>query len=201
MAPLKKKGIIDAIPLFTMGLVLSSCVGSVFPDIRDALIYDREAIFHGEVWRLLTGHLIHLSAGHLFYDMVFLSIVGWIIEAGRYAYYRQLCIFSALIIGLALLLFEPDMYFYGGMSGIACAIILYLGMMGLHESGPARVIYLGAVVVTLLKIGFEWFTGKPIFASEGLVPFRLVPLAHVMGAFTALGAYLWYQRHKTTDAL
>ena len=201
MAPLKKKRITNRMPLFTMGLVLSSVVGSVFPDIRNAFIYDREAIFQGEVWRLLTGNLIHLSASHLFYDIVFLGVVGWRIESKRYPYYRQLCIFSAIIIGLALLLFEPDMYFYGGMSGIACAIILYLGMMGLLDYSPERFIYLGVVVVTLFKIGFEWFTGKPIFASEGLVPFKLVPLAHVMGAFTALGACLWYQRHKKIDVL
>src|SRR5690348_16523483 len=37
--------------------------------LRLPLRYDRDAVLHGEVWRLLTGNFVHLGAGHLLEDM------------------------------------------------------------------------------------------------------------------------------------
>ena len=107
--------------------------------------------------------------------------------------------FSTLITGLALLLFEPDMHSFGGMSGIVCTSILYLCLMECDEPGPGRFLYLGAIAATLLKISFELSSREPVFASQGLFPFEVVPLAHAIGALTALGAYLWCQKRMRIE--
>jgi len=195
----EKKRVIHRMPLFTLALVMISFSLSFSPAIKSAFIYDREAILCGEVWRLITAHFVHLSTSHLFYGIVCLGVVGWIIEARRYPYFSWICILSAVNIGMVLLLFEPGMYFYGGMSGIIYAAVLYLCLMGLHASGPRRLISLITIVAALFKIFFEFCSREPIFASQGSFPFEVVPLAHAAGALTALGAYMWCQKGKKID--
>src|SRR5690348_170160 len=51
---------------------------------REALRYDRLGLAHGELWRLLTGHLVHLSFEHAALNSLGLVLM-WALFARDYA--------------------------------------------------------------------------------------------------------------------
>src|SRR5216684_745710 len=98
-------------PVVTMTLLAVILAVAVFPPLRSILVYDRAAILRGEVLRLITGNLVHLSASHLHYDMLALGMAGCLIEYRGYRHFGWLCGFAAVAIGGALFVFQPDTRF------------------------------------------------------------------------------------------
>ena len=54
-------------------VVVTALAVYLLPGVGEALVYDRSAILTGELWRLVTGHWVHFSASHLFYDVTVLG--------------------------------------------------------------------------------------------------------------------------------
>lgn len=87
-----------------------------------SLEYRRDAIA-SEPWRLLTGHLVHLGWLH-----VLLNCAAWLAVANLYRHElgarRQLALLvaSSLLISVALLLWEPQLAWYRGLSGVLHAL-------------------------------------------------------------------------------
>lgn len=49
----------------------------VFAAAGELLQYDRQAIADGQLWRVVTGHLVHIGLEHLAWDAaVFLPPIG-----------------------------------------------------------------------------------------------------------------------------
>ena len=164
------------------------------PGAEKNLVYDRAAILDGEVWRLITGHWVHFSASHLFYDVAVLAISGWFIEARRYRYFLPLCVLSASVIGLALLAILPEIAVYGGLSGIAMASTVYLALRALDEPPPWRGAAVAALVACTGKVVLEVLIGDAVPTVVDGVQFVPVPLSHIVGAMSAVAVYLWSRR-------
>jgi membrane associated rhomboid family serine protease len=49
-------------------------------EARELGRYERLAIENGEYWRLVTAHLVHLSAGHLWPNVAALAILGLLLD-------------------------------------------------------------------------------------------------------------------------
>ena len=162
----------------------------LLPSVGAALVYDRSAIFTGELWRLVTGHWVHFSASHLFYDATVLGITGWIIESRGYRYFAALCLLSALSISLVMLVLLPDMAYYGGLSGIAMASTVYLALQGLREPSPWRGVSLFVLLLCIGKIIVDATIGHfALVVFEG--DLVVVPLSHLVGAASGFVLYLW----------
>ena len=85
---------------------------------HDALDYRRHRIAGGQVWRLVTAHLMHLNATHVALDVAGLLLVAWIFSR-ELDWKRQAL---ALLIGAAfvdfgLWGFHPEVERYVGLSG------------------------------------------------------------------------------------
>jgi rhomboid family GlyGly-CTERM serine protease len=169
----------------TLGLLTISVGIYYLPGVTPVLVYERRSVLSGELWRLFSGHLVHFSASHLLYNALALGLAGWIIEYRRYPRYVIVCVFSALLVSLAILTVKPDMTVYGGLSGIASASIVYFSLCAIREAGPWRWIGGGTLLLTIVKIFFESMSDKPLFASIDTISFLPVPMAHVMGGMTA----------------
>ena len=81
-APLKSRLDSGRVTLILGGLVLLINApllgGAAGPGEASWLILDRTAVGQGEVWRLLTGHLLHYTPRHLGWDLLaFLLLGGW----------------------------------------------------------------------------------------------------------------------------
>jgi rhomboid family GlyGly-CTERM serine protease len=85
---------------------------------RLALRYERAALASGQLWRLLTGHLVHLDLRHALVNILGLALM-WALFARDYAPRQWLAIVLASIaaIDAGLWLWDSTVTWYVGSSG------------------------------------------------------------------------------------
>lgn len=179
-------------PAFTATVIALSLAAFLLPGVSEVMVYDRQAVLDGELWRLLTSHAVHFSFSHLCYNLLVFGIAGWLVERRSRVSLIVLYMLSSVLIGLYLLVFLPGMGFYGGLSGIAVASVVYASLEGTRLRGRLGGFYTGVLILTALKLAFELRAGTAIFASFGDVRIGHVPGAHVLGALAAAGLWLWW---------
>lgn len=179
------------VPGWTLVIAAFALIIFFFPQLGNLLIYDRAAIMHGEIWRLLTGNFVHFSLAHLLYNLIAWIIAGTIIELHAYRLFTALCFASSLLISITLLTLEPELNFYAGLSGVVSAAVTYLCFHGMGEKSVWRWLCIatlaGLVTKTVLEIG----SGSSFVlqvSEEGFVP---VPLSHLAGIVAAILIFLY----------
>ena len=185
------------IPKVTLLIVAGAVAVALFPQYAPWLIYDRSAILSGEFWRMFTGHWVHFSLRHLVYDVVPLGIVGWIIETRRLPRLGWFCAIAPWAISAVLLIFEPNMMFCGGLSGLATAAIVYLALWGLSDPAPWRWICAVTLLVLSAKIAFELVAGRTLLGTFDGAGIAVSVASHIAGASTAL---VFYAASRTNPA-
>jgi rhomboid family GlyGly-CTERM serine protease len=153
------------------------------------LIYDRGAIASGQLWRLATGHLVHFSAGHAFWNIGVLILAGWALKVRKRRGFGVLMTSAAVTSGAALFLIQPSIVRYGGLSALATAAVVYLCLDGMRRGNSARWIWAALLCLTAMKIPVEAAAGHSLFADAGQTGFEVVPLVHLAGGITA--GLLW----------
>jgi len=161
--------------------------------IADALIADRR-IAHGQLWRALTGPLVHATWGHLVRDLALIAIAGAGYEAPLRP--RRALLFAAGIAVPAIaVLAAGDARWYCGLSGLSHAL---LAAALAHElgarRGAARAVVLALCAAGAGKLIYELVTGAPAFAMALGDGVAQVPLAHVAGALVGIAC----GRHPTS---
>lgn len=176
------------LPILTFSIVFICIVSFVFSKIASVLIFDRNAILNGEIWRLLSSHCVHLTINHLVYNLFVFVIAGWIVENKSYYHLLFLYILMAFGIGLVLLILKPDMIYYGGLSGIACGLIYYSALLKMEEASWRIVCQLITICLPV-KIAIELYCNASVLPYWGHQPFIIMPISHVMGVAMA---FLFY---------
>lgn len=101
-------------------IVLLSVLLQLLPqDVQLLLRFDRAEIANLELWRLLSGHLLHLSWNHLLLNAVGLVLLMILFESSWWA--RDIIwggLFSAFSISLGIYLLYPGVGWYVGLSGV-----------------------------------------------------------------------------------
>ena len=165
-----------------------------WPGAFDLLVYDRGKIFGGQLWRIVTGHWVHFSARHLFWNLVVLIPAGVWLERRDTTCLIWTLLLSPVAIGLALLAFEPPLTSYAGISGVASAVLVALAVHGLRTEPRARWLWLAVLVLFATKVGMESFGDLPLnpeLATQGV---HSVPLAHLVGATVGVATALSRRR-------
>lgn len=143
------------------------------------LRYSREALASGELWRLFSGHWVHLGWSHLILNLAGLLVV-WALVGDVLSRLGWFVLVSAgsLFISLALWFFYPQLQWYVGLSGLLHSMLLAGAL--LQFVGGDR----GAAVLALLvigKVGWETLWG-PLPGSESAAGGAVVTEAHLYGA-------------------
>jgi len=159
---------------------------------RESLRYERLALAHGQWWRLLSAHFVHLGLGHALLNCAGLILL-WMLFAREYSPQRWLWILftACAAIDLGLWLLRPAVEWYLGASG-ALHGALAAGALALYRRGDG----LGAALLLLLivKLIYEQHSGVSVFALD----MPLVAEAHLFGALGGLlGATLPRQHPKS----
>ena len=147
--------------------------------LRQPLEYRRSAVLRGELWRLVTGNLVHLGWMHLARDLVGLFLIwalvgdslderSWLWASGT----------SALAVGLGLLVFSPEISWYVGISGVLFGLFC-AGVLCQARDHPTYACALLLGMVTI--IAWTWYAGALPGETAGLGG-RVVPQAHLYGA-------------------
>jgi rhomboid family GlyGly-CTERM serine protease len=156
----------------------------------ETLPYDRAAILAGgEYARLVTAHFFHYDLAHLAWNLVGLALVaalfarefdlrGWII----------ILVASTVAVDLGFLVFEPQLAWYVGFSGVLHGLMA-AGLCAWLWRTPDAITAL-VVVLFALKLGWEHLMGPlPFTASTLAVP--VIHQAHTYGAIGGTAAALW----------
>lgn len=165
--------------LLTLTIVLQWFAPLTVPALR----YDRTAVAAGEVWRLVTGNLVHLNWPHLALNLAGLVLI-WVLFARGWSL-RLWCgafLAGALAVGAGLFLFDPRLQWYVGLSGVLHALFA-VGVLVEPGFRPwERAVLLAALAA---KIAWEQVVG-PTPGVAALIDGAVVVQAHLYGAVGGL---------------
>ncbi len=171
------------LPAVLAGLCL---LGLVFGEpLADQLRYERSGIAAGELYRLLSGHFVHLGIGHTLLNVFGLGLV-WLLVGTAFSAVRWIAVLviviAAIDAGFWYLL--PSLDWYVGLSG-ALHGLLVAGLVGGIRARPAESIVLGVIIAA--KLAYEMFIG-PMPGSAEAAGGAVIVEAHLYGALGGLAA-------------
>jgi rhomboid family GlyGly-CTERM serine protease len=160
-----------------------------------ALQFDGVAIRDGQLWRLLTGNLVHWDRQHFFMDGGAFLTLGWLYERRFPRSYPCLLLAAGLVVGIAGLVYAPPQTLCRGLSGITAA--QFAAALGAEAIGARhdsfRWLWLGpAIALYLTWLAYGGLTGKSLL-SIGLnrpASHQVAVFAHLAGAATGAGYVL-----------
>jgi rhomboid family GlyGly-CTERM serine protease len=166
------------------------------------LRYDRAALAGGELWRVLTGHLVHLGPRHLVLNLAGLVLVNALIGAHlRLSGWSLVCALSAITISAGLWLAVPTLNRYVGLSGVLHGLIVAGALYALAD--PRERLFAVAVIAVIAgKLAWEQVIG-PMPGTAAAAGGRVVVEAHLFGALGGLigAAAVWgWQRLRPRGA-
>ncbi|HTP38239.1 MAG TPA: rhombosortase [Steroidobacteraceae bacterium] len=152
---------------------------------RAAWYYDRPALLHGEAWRLLSAHFVHLGPLHTLLNSAGLVLL-WVLYARTLPLWQWLLVSlgSMAAIDAGLWWLDPQVEWYAGASGWLHGVLAAGAVLTLwRERSWSASLMVG---VLALKLTVEQLRGDSVVA-EGL---PVLVQAHLYGAvgglFTAL---------------
>ena len=149
---------------------------------RAWLRYDRAALASGELWRLVTAHLVHLDLHHALLNCLGLLLM-WILFARDYAPRQWLAIVlgSIAAIDAGLALWDSTLRWYVGSSGALHGIMAAGILARLHRRERD-----GWLLAAFLVGKLAWEQGVGALPLSGSDP--VVVDAHLFGAAGGLAA-------------
>jgi rhomboid family GlyGly-CTERM serine protease len=143
------------------------------------LRFERYAIASGQIWRLVSGHFVHLGWPHFALNGAGLALV-WYLVGNVYGKSQWLLISAVSIfsIDLGLWFLNPKLMWYVGLSGLLHGILI----AGLVEKLRKPDFESLALTVLLLgKLAYEQING-PLPGSEATTGGTVVIDSHLFGA-------------------
>ena len=146
---------------------------------RQWLRFDRVEIHAGELWRLVTGHFVHLGWPHLALNGAGLVLV-WYLVGDVFDRLRWMLIgvFTVITMDVGLWIFDPVLMWYVGLSGLLHGI-LAAGLMEKLRKPDREALIL--MLLLLGKLAWEQFSG-PLPGSESTAGGMVVVDSHLFGA-------------------
>ena len=163
---------------------------------RSLLRWDRQGLARGEIWRLVTGHLVHLDARHALLNVLGLLLVAALWRRTFSAAQWCVIVLAGLVaIDAGLWFLDPGLQWYVGASGVLHAAMA-AGIT--REAAGGDRLALALAVAGLVKLGWERFGGPWPWMSEGLA---VVTSAHLYGvaAGAIAGLFIYWANKVTFD--
>ena len=167
--------------------IVSGAIELFGAEAHYGLRYDRFAIEDGKVWRLLTGHFVHLGTQHLILNLAGLVLV-WLLVGRQYTM-RQwglVILIALVVIDFGFWYLDPGLEWYVGLSGLLHGLLIAGALTAYREMPVEALVILAAVTA---KIMYEQMVG-PMPGSESTAGGAVVVNAHLYGAIGGLVAGL-----------
>lgn len=143
----------------------------------DALLWYRSAIFHGELWRVWTGLLIHSNQNHLLMNATAFVLLALFYQ-NHLQYYRNWLFWGCCTAVTCLIqpFFLPYDYVYG-FSGINYGLLGYGIVMDFVRPSTRRYSYM-MMAGLLLKTLYDHHGGEA--QTENLIGMGVAHEAHIL---------------------
>jgi rhomboid family GlyGly-CTERM serine protease len=159
-------------------------LGLIGDPARDLLAYDRPAIAAGEWWRVFSAHFVHLGTSHLVLNLAGLVLVWYLVgQAYSQSVWAAIWLVSIGAVTLGLWLFEPQLTWYVGLSGVLHGL-LAAGILGTLQN-RAETWMLGFALIA--KLAWEQLVG-PLPGSESTSGGTVIVDAHLFGALGGIAS-------------
>lgn len=172
-------------------IVLTSALGET---VTAGLRFQRDAVLDGELWRLVSAHLVHLGPAHALMNLLGLWLIWWLFRSHSQVLSLATLAASMLAMAVGFLCFEPDLHWYVGLSGVLHGL-LAAHLVPNAERAPGETLVLATGLG--LKLAYEQFLGPLPFTESGAGG-PVVVDAHLYGTVGGLctGALWWLHRHR-----
>ena len=151
--------------------------------LNELLLFKRNLIQEGELWRFLTGCFVHLGLYH-----TAMNLAGFAFWYGLFAQHYKLSLWLTILLGIALsngillYLFSPEIKYYAGLSGSLHGLILFSLVL---ESKKDKINVLFALAL-IAKIIYEQFPSYDINYLQEYMQAPVVVDAHLYGSLVGL---------------
>ncbi len=163
--------------LVLTGLCLALQAGG--ESAQELFQFQREGLAQGQLWRLFTGHFIHLGWSHALMNLAALGLLVYLLAEGlEAASLLGLIVASSLAVDAGLWFLQPELEWYVGLSGVLHG--LFAGLL-LLQWFCRRERYLWLILLLSVKLGWEGMTG-PLPMTADLAGGPVVTVAHLYGA-------------------
>lgn len=152
-------------------------------ELNAVLRYDRSSILSGELWRAITGHLVHLGWSHLLMNVIGLLLI-WLLFGHliRVRNWIVICLLSTIGISISMLLFNPVLEWYVGLSGVLHGMFVAGAVASIKAGYRAELLLLIALAG---KLTWEQIFG-PLPGSAEFAGGNVIVDAHLYGAISGL---------------
>lgn len=166
---------------------LMALVFAVFGSAPEQFIWLADTGFE-QTWRMVSAHFVHSDIEHLAWNVGAFMILGSIIEQ-----HSKRDLIYGLILGVVAvnvyLLSLYQLNAYAGLSGVLNTLLV-VALFRLCQSPVYRAAAMWTLVLSMLKIIVELYSGQSVFSS---IAWQAVPQAHLVGwlagmAFVSLQA-------------
>jgi len=171
---------------FCLAVALIALLAACWPDGLMGLRYDRSGLMDGEMWRVVTAHLVHLNRLHVFLNLLGMLLIcelQWGALPLRHGI--GLFGFSGMAISTLLWWLHPELVWYAGLSGALHGLWAGCVLFGLRSATEAplrsRLPYLAGALLLAAKLLMEFHGG----ASENtahLIGGGVLTVSHLYGA-------------------
>ena len=175
-------------------VLIFTCLAFLFDEqLSDLIIYNHSLITQGEYWRLITGHFLHTNTNHFMLNAAALVLL-WALHGQYYSHinYSLTFIISAIVCGLGMFWFSPDITLYVGLSGVLHGFFVWGALMDIKQQEKTGYLLLIGVV---LKVAHEQFYGASTDV-ESFINATVAIDAHMFGAIGGLLAFILYSFNK-----
>ncbi len=159
---------------------------------RDVLCYQRDAVLSGQLWRLLSAHLVHAGWHHLLFNLLGLALIGLLFRASFSA--RQwlgVMLVSVFFIDAGFLWLEPGLEWYVGLSGLLHGLMAAGAVAWWRDERGTPAAVMSAILA--VKLIWEQLVG-PMPTATGI---PTIVDAHLYGAIGGLVAGFWIVSRRT----
>jgi len=183
------KGVDWRLPVWLSALALLVALSGEIA--TELLRFDRGAISVGEVWRVVTGHLVHLGWSHLLLNLAGLLLV-WLLVGDQLLPWQWCAVLlgSLVAVSAGLWYLDVGLEWYVGLSGVLHGLLIGGLVPGVLAGSAESLLIVTAVAA---KIGYEQVVG-PLPGSESSAGGAVVVNAHLYGAVGGLLVSLAFGR-------
>ncbi|QDE31381.1 rhombosortase [Shewanella polaris] len=177
--------LVVVISLICIGLFAVEVPSPAFLPIDQYFSYQYDAIAHGQIWRLITGNLLHTNIWHLlmnlagFWVIIFLYEVHFKRNPGKL---MLLFVSLCLLEGMGLYLFYPNLKAYVGLSGLLHGLFVFGAIMDIRKGYRSGYLLLVGVI---LKVAYEQYFGASHSITH-LINARVATESHLVGLVSGI---------------
>ena len=157
-------------------------LGLAYDWVNPWLRYDRAAVLDGQLWRLLSAHLVHMNQWHMALNLTGLLLCWYFFTdlLTRRLLWLWLGL-SAPVVSCAFLGLDPELSRYVGLSGLLHGLLVLLLILG-WRGNP--VLHSVVLLVVVGRLVWEQRPDYDVNYLRGVIAGSVYVNAHLYGAIT-----------------